>query len=35
MTEYRDLTGGVHPIVGGKVPVQNLPILLETEPAPH
>jgi hypothetical protein len=35
MTEYRDLSGVVHPIVGGKVQVQNLPILLETAPAPH
>jgi hypothetical protein len=35
MTEYRDLTGGVHPIVGGTVQAQNLPILLETGPAPH
>jgi polysaccharide biosynthesis protein PslG len=35
MTEYRDLSGGVHPIVGGTVQVQNLPILLETGPGPH
>jgi putative glycosyl hydrolase len=35
ITEYRDLSGGVHPIVGGTVQVQNLPILLETGPAPH
>ena len=35
MTEYRDLSGGVHPIVGGTVPLQNLPILLETGPSPH
>ncbi len=35
MTEYRDLSGGVHPIVGGTVQIQNLPILLETAPAPH
>jgi len=35
MTEYRDLSGGVHPIVGGTVQVQNLPILLETGPRPH
>jgi hypothetical protein len=32
MTEYLDLGGGVHPITGGIVPVQNLPILLETGP---
>jgi hypothetical protein len=32
MTEYRDLSGAVHPIVGGKVQVQNLPIMLETGP---
>jgi polysaccharide biosynthesis protein PslG len=32
MTDYRDLTGSVHPIVGGTVPVQNLPILLESGP---
>jgi polysaccharide biosynthesis protein PslG len=35
MTEYRDLSGGVHPIVGGTVQAQNAPILLETEPGPH
>jgi hypothetical protein len=35
MTDYRDLTGSVHPIIGGTVQVQNLPILLETGPAPH
>ncbi len=35
MTEFRDLSGGVHPIVGGAVQVQNLPILLETGPGPH
>jgi polysaccharide biosynthesis protein PslG len=35
MTEYRDLSGAVHPIVGGTVQVQNLPILLETGPAPN
>ena len=32
MTDYRDLGGGVNPIVNGTVPVQNLPILLETGP---
>jgi hypothetical protein len=35
MTGYRDLSGAVHPIVSGTVQVQNLPILLETAPAPH
>ena len=35
MTEYRDLAGGMHSIVNGTVPVQNLPILLETGPIPH
>jgi hypothetical protein len=35
MTEYRDLSGGVHPIVAGTVQIQNLPILLETTPTPH
>jgi hypothetical protein len=35
MTEFRDLSGGVHPIVGGTVQVQNFPILLETGPGPH
>jgi hypothetical protein len=35
MTEFRDLSGVVHPIVGGTVQVQNLPILLETGPGPH
>src|ERR1700733_6793066 len=35
MTDYRDLSGGVHPIVDGTVQVQNLPILLETGPRPH
>jgi hypothetical protein len=34
MTEYRDLSGGVHSIVNGTVPVQNLPILLETSTLP-
>ena len=34
MKEYRDLGGGVNPIVNGTVPVQNLPILLETGPIP-
>ena len=32
MNDYRDLGGGVNPIVNGTVPVQNLPILLETGP---
>ena len=32
MKEYRDLAGGVNPIVNGTVPLQNLPILLETGP---
>jgi hypothetical protein len=35
ITQYRDLSGGVHPIIGGIVQAQNLPILLETTPAPH
>jgi hypothetical protein len=35
MIQYRDLSGAVHPIAGGTVQVQNLPILLETGPAPH
>ncbi len=34
MKDYRDLAGGVNPIVNGTVPVQNLPILLETGPIP-
>ena len=34
MKDYRDLSGGVNPIVNGTVPVQNLPILLETGPIP-
>jgi hypothetical protein len=34
MKDYRDLGGGVNPIVNGTVPVQNLPILLETGPIP-
>ena len=34
MKEYRDVGGGVNPIVNGTVPVQNLPILLETGPIP-
>ena len=32
MEDYRDLGGGVNPIVNGTIPVQNLPILLETGP---
>jgi hypothetical protein len=32
MKDYRDLGGGVNPIVNGTVSVQNLPILLETGP---
>jgi hypothetical protein len=35
MTEYRDLAGGVHPIVNPTVQIQNLPILLETGPIPQ
>jgi Glycosyl hydrolase catalytic core len=34
MKDYRDLSGGVNPIVNGTVPVQNLPILLETGAIP-
>ena len=32
MKDYRDLGGNVNPIINGTVPVQNLPILLETGP---
>jgi hypothetical protein len=35
MTDYRDLAGGVNSIVNGTVPVQNLPILLESGPIPQ
>jgi hypothetical protein len=35
ITEYRDLSGGTHPIADGTVPVQNLPILAETGPIPQ
>ncbi len=35
MKYYRDLGGSVNPIVNGTVPVQNLPILLETYPIPQ
>jgi hypothetical protein len=35
MNDYRELGGGVHPIVNGTVPVQNLPILVETGPIPR
>ena len=34
MKDYRDLGGSVNPIVNGTVPVQNMPILLETGPIP-
>ena len=32
MKEYRDLAGGVNPIFNATIPLQNLPILLETGP---
>jgi hypothetical protein len=35
MTDYRDLAGGVNSIVNGTVPVQGLPILLESGPIPQ
>jgi hypothetical protein len=34
MTDCRSLDGSTNPIVNGTVSVQNLPILLETSPAP-
>ena len=35
MTDYRDLSGATHLITNGTIPVQNLPILLETGVIPQ